>query len=411
VRSLTFFEPSNESSDLLFSTCIETADTNHYLMMSLPLPPTGPVFNQSNLGDQVHNNWMPLVVHTAKCDLCNQHNRDVLQRCTLCNRQMCKKCITDNADGKHFADHAGLDWNPASVSKPPHGRKSGSKKQSTKKAAGASPSLSNIASLSQVTKARFATARNIAASRLSSSVQAIAPPTQLSLPETSLFVNQQTKSYQEDDDFGGGFTTEEDPIDQSEVTTDYYQIRAQYSQSRGRTGVYVGAGFHSSPRENIATTSDSGLGSDMWTASATAPVSRPGISHSHLNTLTTAASGMPFFRRSAISPEATTTTLTTTTNSKGADDVPYSIPYLLDDDHLDFGQVLAKIQEVKRAEKEQLQQQAAIKAKRDAFEFEASVAWDLDPTIKVLRDQGLDDEAREMFEQACILMKCRRGID
>lgn len=66
--------------------------------MSLPgLPPP--------LGGK-HNSWKSIITHTAKCDICHQHNVTVMQRCNLCNMQFCRACIALGKvqDAEHIMD-------------------------------------------------------------------------------------------------------------------------------------------------------------------------------------------------------------------------------------------------------------------------------------------------------------------
>lgn len=84
---------------------------------TLPPPPKGSeLFARLNVGNTGTANhvWIPISSHTAKCDLCLEHNKSVCQRCTNCNRQLCRKCIhTAHSDGIHSFNDADLDWTPA----------------------------------------------------------------------------------------------------------------------------------------------------------------------------------------------------------------------------------------------------------------------------------------------------------
>jgi len=81
---------------------------------SLPLPPRGSqLFAHLNAGDTPHDKWIPISVHTAKCDLCLVHNTSVIQRCTRCNRQLCRECLkTASNDGVHIVKEDELEWKP-----------------------------------------------------------------------------------------------------------------------------------------------------------------------------------------------------------------------------------------------------------------------------------------------------------
>ncbi|KAL8925263.1 MAG: hypothetical protein Q9208_003553 [Pyrenodesmia sp. 3 TL-2023] len=50
----------------------------------------------------VHDIFTVVTAHTAKCDLCNQHNKDKMYRCQKCGRQKCTPCWELNGgDGRH----------------------------------------------------------------------------------------------------------------------------------------------------------------------------------------------------------------------------------------------------------------------------------------------------------------------
>jgi hypothetical protein len=84
----------------------------------LPLPPQGSeLHSRLNAGNgtvNIYHQWIPISSHTAKCDLCLEHNKSVCQRCSSCNRQLCRKCIhTARDDGVHNFKDSDLDWTPA----------------------------------------------------------------------------------------------------------------------------------------------------------------------------------------------------------------------------------------------------------------------------------------------------------
>lgn len=50
----------------------------------------------------IHDIFTVVTAHTAKCDLCNQHNKDKMYRCQKCGRQKCTPCWEMNGgDGRH----------------------------------------------------------------------------------------------------------------------------------------------------------------------------------------------------------------------------------------------------------------------------------------------------------------------
>ncbi|EEH43651.1 uncharacterized protein PADG_08471 [Paracoccidioides brasiliensis Pb18] len=48
-----------------------------------------------------HNNFKQIVIHTAKCDKCNDHNKATLNRCTTCGFQICTPCWIRRGGGHH----------------------------------------------------------------------------------------------------------------------------------------------------------------------------------------------------------------------------------------------------------------------------------------------------------------------
>ncbi|KAH8657485.1 hypothetical protein BGZ60DRAFT_416027 [Tricladium varicosporioides] len=65
-----------------------------------------------------HEGWSPLSIHTARCDSCSKHNKSVMQRCTTCNRQLCRICIVNiESDGVHIVRMEELNWDASAVEK------------------------------------------------------------------------------------------------------------------------------------------------------------------------------------------------------------------------------------------------------------------------------------------------------
>ncbi|KKZ68618.1 hypothetical protein EMCG_05775 [[Emmonsia] crescens] len=48
-----------------------------------------------------HTNFKQIVIHTAKCDKCNDHNKATLNRCTTCGFQICTPCWLHRGGGHH----------------------------------------------------------------------------------------------------------------------------------------------------------------------------------------------------------------------------------------------------------------------------------------------------------------------
>ncbi|KAL8657353.1 MAG: hypothetical protein Q9226_002002 [Calogaya cf. arnoldii] len=51
----------------------------------------------------LHTEFETITIHTAKCDLCNEHNQSTMYRCTKCGRHCCKTCWdSKGGDGRHW---------------------------------------------------------------------------------------------------------------------------------------------------------------------------------------------------------------------------------------------------------------------------------------------------------------------
>ncbi|PGH08221.1 hypothetical protein GX51_01375 [Blastomyces parvus] len=50
-----------------------------------------------------HTNFKQILIHTAKCDKCNNHNKAILRRCTTCGFQICTPCWANRGGGQHTA--------------------------------------------------------------------------------------------------------------------------------------------------------------------------------------------------------------------------------------------------------------------------------------------------------------------
>ena len=46
-------------------------------------------------------NFARITVGTAKCDTCQERNKDTLKRCKLCYYQLCGRCFAANANEPH----------------------------------------------------------------------------------------------------------------------------------------------------------------------------------------------------------------------------------------------------------------------------------------------------------------------
>src|SRR5204863_7065656 len=51
-----------------------------------------------------HSVFKPITIHTAKCDVCNNHNKATLHRCVDCGWQICTPCwVARGGSGAHGA--------------------------------------------------------------------------------------------------------------------------------------------------------------------------------------------------------------------------------------------------------------------------------------------------------------------
>ncbi|OAX81045.1 hypothetical protein ACJ72_04621 [Emergomyces africanus] len=50
-----------------------------------------------------HTNFKQIIIHTARCDKCNDHNKATLNRCTTCGFQICTPCWLHRGGGNHAA--------------------------------------------------------------------------------------------------------------------------------------------------------------------------------------------------------------------------------------------------------------------------------------------------------------------
>ena len=61
-------------------------------------PPPGTI----RTGGPVHRNFSQHTIHTAKCERCPNHNREIIRRCTDCTVQICTPCYENDPNhGAH----------------------------------------------------------------------------------------------------------------------------------------------------------------------------------------------------------------------------------------------------------------------------------------------------------------------
>ena len=59
----------------------------------------------------LHNTFTDVYIHTAKCDLCNKHNKSILYRCADCGWHICTPCRRDKGgDGTHVVHGGDRGW-------------------------------------------------------------------------------------------------------------------------------------------------------------------------------------------------------------------------------------------------------------------------------------------------------------
>ena len=59
----------------------------------------------------LHTSFTAIKIHTAKCDLCNQRNKHVLQRCDACGWSICGPCFLERGDdGSHLINEGDNGW-------------------------------------------------------------------------------------------------------------------------------------------------------------------------------------------------------------------------------------------------------------------------------------------------------------
>jgi hypothetical protein len=43
--------------------------------------------------EELHHKWTAITVHTARCDVCEKHNKGRMSRCAACTYQVCATCV------------------------------------------------------------------------------------------------------------------------------------------------------------------------------------------------------------------------------------------------------------------------------------------------------------------------------
>lgn len=60
------------------------------------------------MNEEPHTEFLPVYIHTAKCDICEKRNYSVLQRCETCTSQFCYRCML-GGDGIHVNNND-MNW-------------------------------------------------------------------------------------------------------------------------------------------------------------------------------------------------------------------------------------------------------------------------------------------------------------
>lgn len=55
------------------------------------------------MAGRIHDQFEEVHIHTAKCDICENHNKSILYRCLECSLSICTPCNQkDSGDGRHY---------------------------------------------------------------------------------------------------------------------------------------------------------------------------------------------------------------------------------------------------------------------------------------------------------------------
>ncbi|EON68187.1 hypothetical protein W97_07336 [Coniosporium apollinis CBS 100218] len=67
-----------------------------------------------------HTEFRDVTAHTAKCDVCNQKNKQILKRCLTCSWGICTPCSRDRGDNLTHGAASGASYpRPTPIPKPP----------------------------------------------------------------------------------------------------------------------------------------------------------------------------------------------------------------------------------------------------------------------------------------------------
>jgi len=56
----------------------------------------------ADVENMIHNDFVDITIHTAKCDTCNKHNKSVMKQCVKCGMNFCTPCWLHRGDGTHI---------------------------------------------------------------------------------------------------------------------------------------------------------------------------------------------------------------------------------------------------------------------------------------------------------------------
>ena len=70
----------------------------------------------------IHDTFIEIKIHTAKCDECGKHNIDTVYRCEICSKQLCIPCRhIKGGDATHYMHEGDKGWQPESPQLPAPG--------------------------------------------------------------------------------------------------------------------------------------------------------------------------------------------------------------------------------------------------------------------------------------------------
>ena len=350
---------------------------------ALPPPPQGSeLFARLNIGDETSKSkhtWIAISSHTAKCDLCLEHNKSVCQRCSNCNRQLCRKCIhTAHGDGIHSFNEANLNWTPAApIKRGPRAQASStiplritSRRTNAPSAARAhgSTSFRVFKRSSQRIQTRAQAAQTVSGARAHGSVAR----------RSTLSGTKRGRSGSDDSNAPSSKKSKtQEALSTPEVVVkagNTFFAKPTGSQNSGKVTIKINGGMIVKAGSGTKTNTSNGRETTTTTTS-TSPTSSSTISSSSIVT------------------SSTITATSTSPNGDGDDDTE-------DEDNSKDGH--------KHCAEDAPMQEAQIKVKTEAEKqkeiMEKKAAWETNPILLSLQSEGKYEEAATMLEIACTML-------